>query len=184
MPPLDSTVLPHDAEGLFRFSGMYGEVYRDGVKRGEVSECSGAVDIGRIDVPVPGSDKTAYKDGRKTREGTIRFQKIDSSWEYEVWQRVGRTLQQRRADRDAGVFNLGFFDLQLRLDDPDALGVEAIALYNVKVWRMPIGFSQGDELIERELPITWEAEQPISMFTADLSGNVPKAIAYPDLGPK
>lgn len=181
--PVQNT-LPTDAEGFFRFSGMYGEAYRDGKKQADVTEVSGTIEVNRIDVNVPGSDKTVYKRGRRTRTGTLRFQKIDSHWEHEMLDVIGRSLDQRRADRDAGNFNPGVFDLQVRYDDPDALGVESMMLFNCQVWQVQVGFAQGDDLVERELPLTWEHEEWVSAFTADLSGNAPRPAYFEGLGPK
>jgi hypothetical protein len=54
--------------------------------------------------------------------------------------------------------------LQLEFDDPDALGYEAWQLDGVVIWRLPLGFSITDDLVNREFPITWESERPVAHF--------------------
>lgn len=179
-PPASSTV----NEGLFRFSGMYGEAWRDGVLLMEVTEVSGNVAVNRIEVPLVGRTRTGYKPGRETREGTLTVQKIDTKWEMEVYQYLSQSLEQRRANRDAGQANLRPFTLLLEYDDPDALGREKWRLDGVLLWQMPIGFSIGDDLVNREFPITWESESPLIAFQAGAGPNgVPVANYYDGLSP-
>ena len=151
-------------EGLWRFGGMYGEAYRDSTLLSDVVEVSATVEIGRVDVPLVGQTRQGYKPGRETREGTMRIHKIDSAWELEIFQFLSEGLAARRAARDAGTNPLRPFDLILRVDDPDALGVEAWKLSGVVMWRMQLGFAITDDLLEREYPITWERETPIEAF--------------------
>lgn len=179
-PPAQSST----NDGLFRFSGMYGEAYRDGQLLMEVTEVSGAVEINRIEVPLVGRTSTGYKPGRETREGTLRVQKIDSSWEMEVYSFLAQGLAERRANRDAGLPNLRPFTLLLEYDDPDALGREKWQLNGCLLWRMPIGFSIGDDLVDREFPMTWESEQPLIAFRSKVSSTgVPVAEYYDGMGP-
>jgi len=172
------------SEGLWRFSGMYGSAWRDGKKLADVIEVSGAVEINRIEVPLVGETRQGYKPGRETREGTLRVQKMDTKWELEVYQFLNQGLQERRANRDAGKPSLRPFQLQIEYDDPDALGMEKWVLHGCLIWRMPVGYSIGDDLVEREFPITWEAEEPLYAFTAEPSGSgLPGATYYQGLSP-
>ena len=59
------------------------------------------------------------------------------------------------------------FDLKVEMDDPDAYGYEAWQLENCQIWRMPLGFSITDDILEREFPLTWENERPLNAFTYD-----------------
>ena len=169
------------SEGLYRFSGMYGSCWRDGIQLAEVVEVSGAVEVNRIDVPLVGQTKTGYKPGRESREGTLRVQKIDTKWEMEMYQFLSAGLRQRRINRDQGIGTLRPFSVLLEYDDPDALGIEKWQLDGCLIWRMPVGYSIGDDLVEREFPITWEFERPIYAFHAERTGSgFPAAVWYSD----
>jgi hypothetical protein len=162
MPPVAAPISV--SEALWRYGGMYGAAYRDGRLLSEVVEVTGAVEIGRIEVPLVGQTKQGYKPGRETREGTLRIQKIDTSWELEVREFLATSLAQRRANRDAGVPNQRPFSLQIEFDDPDALGIEKWQLDGCLLWRMPLGFSITDDIVDREFPLTWEVETPLYAF--------------------
>jgi hypothetical protein len=69
------------------------------------------------------------------------------------------------------------FQLVLQYDDPDALGKEQWQLNGCLLWRLPFGFSITDDLVDREIPFTWETEQPIYAFeAASASSGMPKAV--------
>lgn len=149
-------------EGLRVFSGIYGSVWRDNVQLTDVVEVSGTIEINRIEVPLVGTTRSGYKAGRESREGTMRIQKRDSSFEMEVYQFLSQSLADRRANRGQ---SLRPFSIILEFDDPDALGVERWQLDGVLMWRLTIGYSIGDDITEREYPITWEAERPLDAFS-------------------
>lgn len=153
-------------EGLFRYGGMYGAAYRNMELLADVVEVSGAVEIARIDVPLVGKTKQGYKTGRESREGTLRIQKIDATWELEIYQFLSQGLDERRAARDAGNPVLRPFTLLVEFDDPDALGVEKWQLDGCLLWRMGVGFSITDDIVDREFPLTWETEKPLKAFKA------------------
>lgn len=160
------------SEALRRVGGMYGSAWRDGVMLAEAVEVTGTVEIGRIEVPLVGQTKQGYKPGRESREGTIRIQKVDSSWEREVWQFLTQSLEERRANRGSANATVREFTLKIALDDPDAYGYEAWQLNGCKIWRLPLGFSITDEIIDREFPLTWESETPLSTFVVNPNGSV------------
>jgi hypothetical protein len=170
------------SDGLFVFSGMFGSAWRDGKRVADIIEASGAVEIGRIDVPLVGQTRLGHKPGRETREGTIRTQKRDAMWEIEVYQFLSQSLDDLRDARDKGQPRLRPFSLILEYDDPYALGRERWQLDGVMIWRMPIGFSLGDDMVEREFPITWETERPLEAFRKDVG---PGGVAIPNyyIGP-
>jgi|1186.fasta_scaffold21242_2 hypothetical protein len=151
-------------EGLYRVGGMYGAAYRDSKLLAEVVEVTVAVEINRIEVPLTGSTKQGYKPGRETREGTINVQKIDSAWELEVYNFLSQSLADRRALRGSAGGALRPFSLLLEYDDPDALGYEAWQLDGCLLWRMQLGFAITDDIVNREFPLTWETERPVSAF--------------------
>lgn len=151
-------------EGLYRIGGMHGAALRDGKVLSEIVEVTAAVEINRIEVPLVGSTRQGYKPGRETREGSMTMQHIDTRWEMEIYSFLSQSLAQRRAARGTGTAALRPFSLQLEFDDPDALGYEAWQLDGVVMWRLPLGFSITDDLVNREFPITWESERPMAHF--------------------
>lgn len=157
-------------EGLYRIGGMYGNVMRDGKVLAEVTEITATVEINRIEIPLVGSTRQGYKPGRESREGTFRVQKIDTYWELEVYKFFSQSLADRRAKRGTAEGAQRPFQLQINLDDPDSLGLESWQLNGCLLWRMPIGFSITDDLIDREFPFTWETETPLSAYHMDRQG--------------
>lgn len=143
-----------------RIDGAYGEAYRDGRFLADVIEVTGTINIDRRELPMAGSINTHYKRGRVTREGTIRYQAVDSRWLKEFISFTSLSLDERRAARNAGNAVTAPFDLQLTIDDPEAFGKETLMLYGVVMWSANIGFSITD-LLEREVPITWVREELI-----------------------
>jgi Phage tail tube protein len=161
--------MANNNEGLRRFSGQYGKAIRDGVVLSEAVEVSGAIDLNRIEVPLVGQNKMGYKAGRETREGTIRIQKIDSAWETEMWEYLDlrrRYLNGTTAERPV----LRTFNLKVEIKDPEAFQDEVWQLSGCQIWRLPLGFSITDDLLERELPMTWDSEDPLSAFTLSAAG--------------
>jgi hypothetical protein len=154
-------------QGLWRIGGMYGSAWRNGIQLAEVVEVNVNVEINRIEVPLVGSTKQGYKPGRESRDGTLSIQKIDTSWEMEVRQFLTQGLAERRRNRGTGRQSLRPFQLQIELDDPDALGYELWQLDGCLLWRMPLGFSITDDILNREYPLTWENERPLAYFTVD-----------------
>lgn len=144
-----------------RMDGMYGEAYRDGRFLADVIEVRGTPTIDRRELAIAGSVSTHYKRGRVSREGTLRYQQVDSRWLKEFLSFTSLSLAERRAARDRGENPAAPFDLMLTIDDPEAFGKESLMLYNVVMWSHEIGYSIND-LLEREVPITWEREEIIS----------------------
>jgi hypothetical protein len=143
---------------------MYGAAYRDGFLQQEMIEVSGNTAVARIEVPLVGQTKMGYKPGRETREGTMRIQQIDSTWALEIYQFTSSSLAQRIAARGTPDATLRAFDLVLTVNDPEAYDQESWQIENCIVWQMPIGFAITDDIIQREIPITWESETPLHVF--------------------
>lgn len=163
-------------EGLYVFSGMYGSVWRDGKQLADVIEFTGNVAVNRVDVPLVGQERVGHKPGRQTREGTMRVQKRDASWEMEVYEFLSQSLNDRRDARDAGNPMLRPFSLILEYDDPYALGRERWQLDGVLLWQMPLGFSIGTDAVEIDFPVTWESERPLETFSKAVG---PGGVAVP-----
>lgn len=158
-------------EGLYRFSGMYGMAYRDGKWLMDVQAVAGTVEIARVDVPLAGRDRLGYKPGRQHREGTLRISKLDTAWELEVYNFISLTLDERRANRNAGKPSLIPWSIVLKIDDPDALGAESMQLNGCLLWRMNIGYDITQDLLEREVPFTWENEVFLNAFKRGTDNN-------------
>jgi hypothetical protein len=156
-------------DALRRFGGMYGSAYRDNVQLAEAVEVTGNVEVNRIEVPLVGQTKTGYKPGRETREGTLNIQKIDLRWELEIYRFLSTSLAARRAARGTPAATLRTFDLKLEHDDPEA-GYEAWQMENCQVWRLPLGISISDDIVNREFPLTWESERPLAGFVYNAAG--------------
>lgn len=161
------------AESLLRFGGMYGSAWRDNVMLAEVVDVTAAAEVNRIEVPIVGATRNGHKPGRETREGTIRIQKVDAKWEMEVWRFMSAGLEERRRLRDdpTQTQTRRTFNLHLKHDDPDTLGLEEWVLYDCQIWRLPLGIAIGDDIVEREFPLTWEREEPLHAFTAQRVGD-------------
>lgn len=159
-------------DALRRMGGMYGSAWRDGSQLAEAVEVSGAVEVNRIEVPLVGQTKQGYKPGRESREGTLRVHKIDTRWQMEIHGFLSQSLADRRAARGTPAATLRTFDLKLEIDDPEAYGYEAWQVENVQIWRMPMGFSITDDILELEFPITWENERPLNAFKVEPNGSV------------
>ena len=138
-----------------RIDGMYGEVWVDGKWWADLIEISGTITVEKKPINPAGSVQTFNKRGRVTREGTCRFDKVDSRHEKKFIDSVNRSLQDRRNNRAAAWFPR--FNMLLQLDDPDSWGAEKITLGGCEFWNMPIGFSLAD-MRQIELEFTWEYE--------------------------
>lgn len=145
------TVIPAEK----RIDGMYGEVWVGTSWWADITGVTGTIRSERKPINPAGTTQTYYKRGRTTREGSFTFDKVDSSREYDFLTRINRALSDRRANRSDPWFPK--FNMMLKLDDPDAWGVEEIMLMNCETWTMPIGFSLA-ELKTVEMEFTWEYE--------------------------
>lgn len=168
--------------GMFRVSGLWGEA-RDAGGRllAEVTECSAAAEIQRIEVPIVGTNTQGYKLGRVSREGTFRVQKIDTKWELQVYNLVNAKIEDRRAMRGTSDSVVKPFTLYVGYDDPEALGVEKWQLDGCLLWRLPLGFSIGDDIRDLEFPFTYEAERPMAYYTRDDNGAINTATGLPSV---
>ena len=149
--------MPTVSDALRRYGGMYGSAFRDAKLLADVVEVTGNIEINRIEIPLVGTTKQGYKAGRESREGTIRIQKIDALWETELHNWI-RDRNTKNADGRAVNADYHVFDLNLRIDDPEAYDYEEWALRGCQIWRIPVGFSITDDIIDREFPLTWESE--------------------------
>lgn len=141
-----------------RIDGEYGEVFHEGKYAADIVEIQGRIAIERREIPRAGQTSSVTRRGRVSREGTIRISKVDSRFESLIIKWANYTTKERREARAQGTELYRDTWLTIKLDDPDSWGSEELQLFGVKFWEIPIGFTQGD-LIDRELPMTWEREQ-------------------------
>lgn len=156
----------------FRMSGAFGTAYRNNRLLADTVEVQAPVAINKITVPAVGSLDEGYKRGRITREGTLTIHKIDSSMELEVYGLLSQSDDDRRAARDAGNPLDPTFSIVVKIDDPEALGVERWQMDGCRIWNFDLGFSQGDEITQRQFQLSWASEKPLTAFkrTTDSQG--------------
>lgn len=138
-----------------RIDGMYGEVWVSNIWWADLVDITGTITVERKAINPAGSTQTYNKRGRVTREGTCRFDKVDSRHEKKFIESVNKDITTRRAARGTSWFPK--FNMVVILNDPDAWGAEQITLGGCEFWTLPIGFSLG-EMRQTELQFTWETE--------------------------
>ena len=154
------------ANALRRYGGMWGSAWRDGKLLTDVVQVTGTVQRGRIEIPLVGQESVGYKPGRRSQEGSIAFQKVDTGWELDVFNALTLDIDALRAARDAGSFGEldGKFNLLLKQDDPHAFGKEVWQLTGCQIWQLDIGINVTDEFIQREIPLTFDKAEPLKTF--------------------
>lgn len=168
-------------DSLLRFSGQYGMALdASGNVISDVVEVSATIELNRIEVPLVGQTKQGYKAGRESREGSLNFQKIDSRWERMLHDFLVKRQDWLNNAEGAQAVKSPQFKLKISYRDPDAAGKETWVLNGCQVWRVPLGFNITDDIVNRELPFTWESETPESTFriaSIDTDGN-PTPVGY------
>jgi hypothetical protein len=168
-------------ESLWRIGGMSGRVLDlKGNLMHEVVTVDATAQIDRIAVPLAGTNRTGSKPGRITREGTITIQKLDTAWEMSVYRWLSQTMEQRAANRGNPQALMRPFSVILEHDDEGALGYEQWQLDGCLIWALPIGMNIGDDVVQREFPLSWERETPLHAFerTGAVDQNGLPAIRY------
>lgn len=154
------------ANALRRYGGMWGSAWRDGRMLTDVVRVTGTIQRGRIEIPLVGQEVVGYKPGRRSQEGSIAFQKVDTGWELDVYQAITMDVDELRRARDEGRYGEldGTFDLLLKHDDPHAFGKEVWQLTQCQIWQMDLGIDVTEEFIQRELPLTFGKAEPLRTF--------------------
>lgn len=118
-------------------SGSFGKVYKDGKCIAELSEFKGKLSLEGKDVKLSNGE-TGKKNTSVSFEITLKLQKV-YSYELEILKNI----------KDGKLNN--YCDINVELDDPEALGAEAIAISNcLLTGNLDIlSFTKG-ELTERE----------------------------------
>lgn len=139
-----------------QIDGNYGEIYHQGHYQGDLRDFTGTISIERRELPRAGENDTVYRRGRITREGSFTLTYIDSRFTELFFNYTEKTANDMRADRARGIDSFPDTQFIIRLDDPASWGAEEIAIFGVKFWEIPIGFTAND-MVERALPCTWQA---------------------------
>ena len=136
----------------------WGQIWINGYYQQDLVGFTGTAAIGRNELAVAGSDKTVYRTTRQTRDGTLSYRKADSRFEFLLLTYMGLSADDKRALRAQGIDPFPQVQLLIVLDDPDSWGAEILQLNGVRFWSMPVGFT-GADIIQRDLPVTWDSEQ-------------------------
>ena len=122
-------------------SGSFGKLYIDGRNVAEISEFTGKLSLEGKDVLLSNGE-TGKKNTSSSFEVTIKLQKVFSE-ELKILENI-----------IAGKLNI-YCDLNVEIDDPDALGAEAISISkclftgDIDI----LSFTKG-ELLEREITLS------------------------------
>jgi hypothetical protein len=168
-------------ESLWRFSGQSGRALDlNGNLLHEVVTVDATVQVDRVNVPLAGSRRTGHKPGRLTREGTLTVQKLDTAWEMSIYNWLSQTAEQLRQNRGTALAFMRPFSVILDHSDETALGYEQWQLDGCLIWALPMGMNIGDDIVQREFPLTWEAERPLHAFqrTGAVDANGVPAVTY------
>ncbi len=157
-------------DSLLRFTGQYGMAMDSlGNVVSDVVEVTATIELNRIEVPLVGQTKQGYKAGRESREGSLNFQKIDSRWEYSLFSFLSR--RQAWLKNPTGLAPKSpQFSLKIAYRDPDTAGQEEWTLTGCQIWRASLGFNITDDIVNREVPFTWESETPTTAYKIDSIG--------------
>lgn len=147
---------PGIMQSEFIINGSFGELYdQDGSYIANIQRIEWSIRHQRRDVMRAGTRATAYKAMTTMGEGTIGIVKTNSYWD-QIVSELMRT--QRQLQRQ--------LQLRVKLDDPEALGVEEYRLMGVKLWEINGGFNVND-VIEQNIPFTFERFEPITWIRTD-----------------
>lgn len=142
--------------GEFAINGSFGTLFdQDGNRITEIQSVDASVRINRRDIMRAGTRQMTYKPMTVMGEGTLRLIKVTSLFDQIVTEMMRSERQLQR-----------ILNLRVRLDDPEALGIEEYRLTDVKLWDVPLGFNVND-IIEQSVSFTFENYEPITWISGD-----------------
>lgn len=143
----------------YAINGSFGELLTgDGEWLTEVQSVQATIRIGRRDIMRAGTRSVGYKPMTVSGEGTIGLMKVTSKFLQVVSEMMRGGNQQMQK----------ITTLTIRLNDPEALGVEQVRLTKVRFWEVNFGFGV-DEIIEESIPFTFENIEGVSWITGNPS---------------
>lgn len=138
--------------------GSFGEVRdQDGNWVANAQSVEFTVSIDKKEIFISGSRKKGYKAGAVTGEGTLSMLKVTSRW-------LQLLTEMMRSDNQIQFVG----QLIVKVADPESLGVERVALKDVKFWEYKGGW-KVDELIEEELPFTYSDIELLDVINPEAS---------------
>lgn len=159
MPNVGPTAnLPARARRL----GRGGTCFRDGKMLGEVTAVEWDVEADQIEVLIPGSWRTEFVPGGEARRATLRMQDVDDRWRIEVY----RFFKARREGNFAAQPPV--FDLTTKLVGGPA--ETQWMLIGCQLFGYSGGYSNEDDLLGRELAMTFNDDKPLNAYEYTGSG--------------
>lgn len=122
-----------------------------------INQVDTKITVNKIEVNRSGTRATGYKRGAIAGDGTMTGFKVTSRW-------IARGVQEMSDESNPAPPMV----LDVKLDDPEALGAETVRLYNVKFWEFPFGFNVGD-LIMEAVPFTFERAELLEAITGTMT---------------
>lgn len=146
-----------------------------------VTEINATMTVDRLEVRRSGDRFVRYKSGEITGEGTMTMDKVNSYFEKNMIEFIGRDTTQSLV--------LPEFVLIMSIEDPDIDGIdfggdvfakkghEQVIISGVNFWSLPLGFSLSD-MITRDLDFTFtdvafggDDNQPAVIFDQQIGFN-------------
>lgn len=143
-----------------RRSGRAGTVWIQGEMRGEIAGCEWDVEVEQIPVAIPGKWQDEMKPGAEARRGTFRYSDVDDHWRRYVY-----LWLQARKRRDRNIASqFPSFTIVTQIDDIGAPAKTRWAIRGCQLFTYSGGFSQDDALLMRDVPFTFEDDEPLDSF--------------------
>lgn len=143
-----------------RRSGRAGTVWNAGKMLGEVTAIEWDTEIEQVPVTIPGRWQDGTKPGGEARRGTFRHQDIHDKWARIVW----RFLKARREGDRKVAAEFPVFDLIVQIDDVGAPAKTRWLLRDCQLYSYGKGFSSEEQLLVRDVPFTFEDDEPLDSF--------------------
>lgn len=167
MPPITKTGPYSQLVPEARRQGRGGHTFNEGGQfLGNVTACEWSVEADQVDVLIPGSWQNAQIPGAEARRGTIRYQDVDDFYRMLVYD----FFNKRRAGdfaATAPVFNVQTLLIGGALNSK-------WGLYGCRLYSYDGGYASADDVMERELAMTFDSDTPLEAFQYTSSG----AVAY------
>lgn len=146
--------------------GRGGTAYRDGRMLGEVIAVEWDVEAEQIEVLIAGGWRNERVAGAETRNATLRMQDIDDRWRLETW----RFFAARR--RGDTTVQPPLFNLVTKLASPGAPSETRWQLLDCQTFSYSGGYSNEDDVLTREIPLSFRDDNPLHAFEYGDSGIV------------
>lgn len=150
--------------GTARRLGRGGTALRDGRMLGEVIAVEWDVEAEQIEVLIAGGWRNERVAGAETRNATLRMQDIDDRWRLELW----RFFNARK--QGDFRFPIPTFDIVTKLASPGAPDETKWQLIDCQMYSYSGGYSNEDDILTREVPLSFADDKPLHAFEYGDSG--------------